>query len=638
MASGEDRKSGGRATGRSRTKSAGSKPRSAQAQARAAKKAVTIDLEAKDVTPKPEAKSSVPKARAATRSTSTKSTTAKATSKPTTAATRAKAEPAKASVTAKPETSQAKSASTAPKPATSSSKEVPNNSEAKNASAKNAGANDASAKNVGEATTPPPKPVAQKAEKSEGSFFPNLVASIIGGVIAIVGFIGLQKADIIPSFGDGGVAALTSRVASLEAVPAVDAVSLDEFSSLSERLDEMEQGIENVDKSATPDEVLARLTALEARLAEVDEGAAPAITGDASLSNGITERLAAIEARLSARESDGVDGQIAALDEKLAKLDEEFAAVQSALTDEDSNNQPTVDASAGSNDTNDTTSDASFADLKSQLAALQEKVATLETPAVSEGVSEGIVSAARQSVFSTIDPKFIALQTQLDETSSLLGAVQEKIAAVDSAQSDVGGKLAGLSEKLGSVEGALDTQNETTASVQLATKGLALENLKAITQNGGAFGSALTSLERAGIAPEAIEALQPFSATGLKDTVSLKNELSNLISLAAAKNSPTGEAPKELSAFEKLARNAKNVIKIRSLSDEGMGPFNQLQAQFDAGDMAGFTETLETLSDDQKQVFNQWLPEWRGNLALSSLIQQIEQDVAADPADETSSQ
>ena len=623
MTTGDNRKSGRRAAGRGRDKSTASKAQSAQARARAAKKAVTIDLEAKDVTPKPQAKTSVPKTRTATKATSAKSAAPKSAAKPTAAATSAKAEPIKTSAATKSEAAQAKPASTASKPAASSNKEVPNNSEAKSAS-------------IG--ATPPTKPPAQKTEKSGGSFFPNLVASLIGGVIAIVGFIGLQKAEVIPSFGDGGVAALTSRVTSLEEAPAVDAVSLNEFASLSERLDEMEQGIENNDKSTIPDEVLARLTALEARLADAEGVVAPAVTGDASLPSGITERLAAIEARLSARESNGVDEQIAALDEKLAKLDEEFAAVQFALTDEDSNNQPTVDASAGSNDTNDTTSDASFADLKSQLAALQEKVATLETPAVSEGVSEGIVSAARQSVFSTIDPKFIALQTQLDETSSLLVAVQEKIAAVDSAQSDVGGKLAGLSEKLGSVEGALDTQNETTASVQLATKGLALENLKAITQNGGAFGSALTSLERAGIAPEAIEALQPFSATGLKDTVSLKNELSNLISLAAAKNSPTGEAPKELSAFEKLARNAKNVIKIRSLSDEGTGPFNQLQAQFDAGDMAGFTETLETLSDDQKQVFNQWLPEWRGNLALSSLIQQIEQDVAADPADETSSQ
>ena len=202
----------------------------------------------------------------------------------------------------------------------------------------------------------------------------------------------------------------------------------------------------------------------------------------------------------------------------------------------------------------------------------------------------------------------------------------------------MGGKLAALSEKLGSVEGALDTQNETTASVQLATKGLALENLKEIAQNGRAFGSTLASLKRAGIAPEAIATLQPFSVTGLKDTARLKSELSNLISLAAAKGNPTGEAPKELSAFEKLARNAKSLIEIRSLSDEGTGPFNQLQAQFDAGNMDGFLETLETLSDDQRKVFTQWFEEWKGNLALSSLIQQIEQDVAADPADETSSQ
>ena len=604
MTSGEDRKSGGRATGRGRSKSAASKPRSAQAQARAAKKAVTIDLEAKDLTPKQEAKSTAPKTRTTTRMTSAKSATVRATAKSTAAGTSAKTERIKGSEADKPETSRAKPASAA-----SSSKEMPNESEAKNAS-------------VG--PTPPSKPPAQKTGKSGGSFFPNLVASIIGGIIAVGGLIGLQKAEIIPSFGDGGVAALTSRVTSLEEVPAVNAVSLDEFASLSERLDEMEQGIENIDKSTIPDEVLARLTALEARLSGAEEGVAPAITGDASLSNGIAERLAAIEARLSARESNGVDGQIAALDEKLAKLDEGFAAVQSAITAEDSNNQPTVDVSAGSNDTNDASNEAASADLKSQLGALQEKVAGLEVPLSSQGDSEAIVSAARQAVFSAIDPKFNALQTQLDETSSLVGAVQDKIT--------------GLSQKLGTVEGALDTQNKTTASVQLATKSLALENLKKVSQNGGAFGAALTSLERAGIEPEAIAALQPFSVSGVKDTASLKNELDNLVSLAAAKNNPTGEAPKELSAFEKLVRNAKGFVKIRSLSDEGSGPFNQLQAQFDDGNLDGFLEVLATLSDDQKQVFNQWLVEWKGNLALSSLIQQIEQDVAADSADETSSQ
>ena len=584
MATGDNRKPGSRATGRGRGKSTASKAQSAQARARAAKKSVTIDLEAKDVTPKPEAKTSVPKTHTATKTTSAKSTTSKSAEKPTVTAASAKAEP--------------------------------NNSEAKN---------------TGGGGTPPTKPPVQKIEKSGGSFFPNLVASIIGGIIAIGALIGLQKAEVIPSFGDGGVTGLTSRVANLEDAPTVNAVSLDEFVSLSERLDEMEQGIENNDKNSVPEEVLARLTALEARLADAEGSVAPANTGDAALPSGITERLAAIEARLSASEGTGVDGQIAALSEKLTKLDEEFTAVQSELEVANSTRTGSDGATSG-------TGDGASTGLQSQLAALQKKVAALAIPAAGQGDNDVIVSAARKSVFGTIDPKFTALQGQLDETSLLLGAVQDKIASVDSAQSDIGDKLAALTEKLGSVEGALDTQNETTASVQLATKSLAFENLKEIAQNGGAFGSALTSLERAGIEPEAIEALQPFSASGLKDVASLKNELINLISLAAAKDSATGDAPTELSAFEKLARNAKGFIKIRSLSDDDTGPFNQLQKHFDESNVNGFLETWGTLSEDQRQIFDQWLVEWKGNLALSSLIQKIEQDVTGNPADETSSQ
>lgn len=634
MASGEDQKSGGGTTGRGRRKSTSSKPQSAQARARAAKKSVTIDLEAKDVTPKSQAKSSVPNASALPKSASAKSGATQAAEKPAAATASAKAGPVKTSPAAKAETPQAGSTSTTPKSTTAASKEAPANSAAKS---DDAGVKPSSSTNVPPAAkTPPP---AKQAGKSGRSFFPNLVASIIGGIIAVGGFIGLQKAEIIPSFSDGGISTLTSRVTSLEDAPVVNAVSLDQFSSLSERLDEMEQGIENSDNSSVPQEVLARLTALEARLADAAQEGASVATSDAALPTGFTERLAAIEARLSASESAGVDGKIAALDEKFAKLDEGFAAVQSALTTEEGNNQSTVDLSAGSNDANNTTGDAQFADLKTQLAALQNKVASLEIPVAGEGGNDALVSAARRSVFSTIDPKFISFQTQLDETSLLLGAVQDKVASVDNVQSEIGGQLTALSEKLGRVEGTVDTQNETTASVQLATKSLALENLKKVAQNGGAFSSALTSLERTGIEPEAIVALQPFSATGLKDVASLKSELNNLISLAAAKKGPTGETPKELSAFEKLARNAKSLIKIRSLSEgDDAGPFAQLNKHFDESNMDGFLETWGALSDDQKKVFNQWLVEWKGNLALSSLIQKIEQDVAGSPAEETSSQ
>lgn len=620
MKPGEEQKSRGRTAGRGRGKGTTSKTQSAQARARTAKKAVTIDLEAKDVTPKPQAKSTVPKTGADTRAMGEKVIPSKVAPKPA-ADSKMQSETVKATKTEKSGTAETKSTASAPKPKGSHIKDASTNFDAQN---------------TGTATAPASPIPTNKTEKTKGSIFPNLVASIIGGVIAVGGFIGLQKSEVIPNFGDGGVAALTSRLTTLEDAPVVNPVSLDEFVSLSERLDEMEQGIENNDRNSIPEEVLARLTALEARLADAEGGIAPTITGDGPLPGGLSERLAAIEARLSANENVGVDGQIAALDERLATLDEGFAAVQSALANEDGSNRPTVDVSADSSDVNNAENGGQSADLKSQLAALQETVAKLEIPA---GGNEAIVSAARESLSATIDPKFISLQSQLDETSSLLGAIQEKVASVDGVQIDIDGKLATLSEKLGLVEKALDTQHETTANVQLATKSLALENLKSIAQNGGAFSSALTSLERVGIEPEAVAALQPFSVTGLKDVATLESELNNLISLAAAKQSAIEEAPEELSAFEKLAKNAQSLIKIRSLKQgDDAGPFGQLPRYFKEGNMDGFLETLGTLSEEQRQVFDQWLGEWKGNLALSSLIQKMEQDVAGNPADEASSQ
>lgn len=631
MTSGDDQKSGGAAAGRGRNKSTASKTQSAQARARAAKKAVTIDLEAKDVTPKPKAETTATKASIASKAASEKTTSPKASAKPS-------EKPVAATEKAKAETPRTDAASTASKPASATASKQTEQAASSTSANKDASIKLA-AKNDGAGSTPTPPPTTAKVGKSGGRFFPNLIASIIGGIIAVGGLIGLQKAEIIPNFNDGGVASLTSRVASLEDAPAIDAVSQNEFVSLSERLDEMEQGIENNDKPLVPEEVSARLTALEARLADAEGVAVTGADDGTPLPSGAAERLAAIEARLSASEGAGVDQKIAALDARLAKLDEGFAAVQSASAVESGNNQSAVDGSANSSGTSQTAGDGGASGLQTQLAALQKKVAALAIPVAAAGGSDAIVSAARKSIFATIDPKFISLQAQLDDAGLLLGALQDKITSVDSAQTDIGGKLSALSEKLGSVEGTLDTQNATTASVQLATKSLALENLKDVAQNGGPFGSALTSLERVGIEPEAIKALQPFSANGLKDTVTLKSELNNLISLAAAKTGPTGEAPKELSAFEKLAKNAKSLIKIRSLDEgEDTGPFSRLHGHFDEGDMDSFLGVWGTLSDEQKKVFNQWLVEWKGNLALSSLIQKIEQDVAGKPADETSSQ
>lgn len=636
MTSNDEKKTGRSSTGRGR-RNTGSKPQSAQARARAAKKAVTIDLEAKDVTPPSETKSTTDTSKEA-KPEPAKVTSEKATAKPPQAAPDKRATGA-ASSKAVSSSSNASSSDTKDN-AKSTSKEPANSSAS--SGAKTTSMKDEPRPSSKAPTTPP----SSTAPKSSGSFFPNLVASIIGGIIAVLGFIGLQLYEIVPNFGDNGVEAISERVSALEDAPSIDAVSQNEFVSLSERLDEIEEGLENAPKQAIPEDVSARLTALEARLASRDEATSDRASngstdngvtgsGDAALTTGMSERLAAIEARLSARENAGIDTQLATLDERLATLNTEFAALQSIAATQRTSDPSSVTPGSASQDTGN----APSADVQSQLTALQQQVAVLQNPEENRTRNDAVVTAAKTAISATLDPKFISIQTQLDEAATQLGAVQDKVALVDGAQGDLSKELTSLSDKIGSLESALDAQNKTTASVQTATKSLALDNLKQVAENGGPFESALASLQRVGVDPKTIATLQPFSVTGLKDTNTLKSELSNLITLAAAKKGPSGEAPKELTALEKLARNAKSLIKIRSVDGaQDTGPFGQLQAAFDQADMDSFLNVWGTLSDDQKTVFNQWLVEWKGNLALSSLIATIEKEVAGLPASKEQSQ
>lgn len=636
MTSNDEKKTGRSSAGSGRTRSSNSKPQSAQARARMAKKAVTIDLEAKDVTQPSAAQSTAGTSKATPKSAAAKVTAEKSTAKPSDKTSSSAAKTAAAGSSGKTAANPSK-ASMKTDEATPAVKEP--SSTSATSKPQTGGGNDGA-----RSSSPRPAPSPSSATpKSSGSFFPNLVASIIGGIIAVLGFIGLQFAEVIPSFGDSGVGAIAERVSVLEDAPSVDAVSQNEFVSLSERLDEMEEGLENTTKQSVPEDVSARLTALEARLAS-NEGAASndaasntatgETTGDAQsdLSKGMSERLAAIEARLSARENAGIDTQITALDERLVALNTAFIALQSSEADRGSGDQ----SSATSGSDPETTPSAT---VQSQLTALQQQLAALQGPDENQARSDAVVNAAKTAITASIDPKFNAFQTQLDEAATLLATVQDKVARVDGAQSDIGKELTSLSDKITSLESALDTQNKTTVGVQTATKSLALDNLKQVAENGGPFEPALASLERVGVEPETIATLQPFSATGLKDTETLKSELSNLITLAAAKHGPAGEAPKELTALEKLARNAKSLIRIRSVDEaQDTGPFGQLQAAFDQSDMDAFLKVWSTLSDDQKRVFNQWLVEWKGNLALSSLIENIEKQVAGQSASPQQSQ
>lgn len=286
-------------------------PKSAPARAGEARKAVTIDLEATDVTQKADTG---------------------ATQEPTEKKPAASNDPHAAKGAAAPEIPVS-----SPKvdDKTAASK-APENTPKTDAAAKsNAG------ETIDDARKSAPALSAQTPQTS-GSFVRAAVAAFVGGLIALSAYLGLQGAGVISEIGgnadQSGRAALEQRLAVLENLPAPETINPADLEHLATHLAAIEA---NVDAASADEEARARLDSLEARLADIEMRNAPASppspSDDAPDANdaertpsgqaALLDRLSILETRLTAFEgtvqafqSDAFDARITALDEKLRTL------------------------------------------------------------------------------------------------------------------------------------------------------------------------------------------------------------------------------------------------------------------------------------------------------------------------------
>lgn len=528
---------------------------SAQSRARSAKKNVTIDLEAKDVTTKsgPANTKSEPEAKPVPTSEAVKSDAGEgATSKPS----------------PKVVGSTASQNKTTAQPA--DNKMV---FDEKKTSSGNTGEPVAAGASV--AKTRSQKPPINKS----GGFFQAVMAAFIGGIIAVLGFIALQMAGVFSSMNaasDGpDTAALEQRIAVIENLPVPESVNPSDIVGLAQRIATIEAAVDApADSPVISEEVDARLTALEARLAQVetsrgaDSGSGndsgPAAVLEGAPAAGLADRLTAIEARLSAAGAKANASDLDALKQQISELDLKIVELSKAVT-------------------------------QAETATLSDEASSL----------------------------LMGLSAELDTLKSDFDMLKSN-------GTDFVSQLATLTSKVDATQKAIAEQSGSNSVLREVAQTVALDNLKQVALSGAPFSDAFAALQKSGLAAEKVELIAPYANKGLPDTETLKIKLDELIGTALARGQPepaTLEAPQ--SAFDKLLSNARSVIKIRKIDDTtapANSLFNQMREAFASGNTVSFVEALNKLDDGQKELFLSWVSDWKAVMSLQTLHIKTEKD------------
>ena len=275
-------------------------------------------------------------------------------------------------------------------------------------------------------------------------------------------------------------------------------------------------------------------------------------------------------------------------------------------------------------------------DLKMRLNAIEQ---SLNAPSVSSGISKE--SAARLAAIEERLNAASEKQTQgasqianteasqsLANLSSKIEALQSNIETLSKERSILLSKLSALETKLGEAEKDLNEQRGASLTLNEVAQNVALDNLKRLALSGAPFGTALQTLKRAGFAPDKLDLIKPYADKGLVDTDTLKIKLNQLIGTALARKNPDSiseEAPK--SAFEKLIKNARSVIKIRKVgntNDSDHGVWNEMRTAFNEENVAAFKTAMNTLRAEEQTLFSNWFSDWQALTSLKNLKLDIE--------------
>lgn len=410
---------------------------------------------------------------------------------------------------------------------------------------KDAPAADAGTSKGGAAAPPAPAP------KARGGFFSHLLASIVGGIVALAaadqfgerfGLLG-STSELRKSATD-----LASRLAALESampgkVAAPDfAKKLNETEARLAKIGEMEAAV-------------ASLTEAQAKLASE--------TSAAAANTSVTDRVAKLEERfttLAAAADTGPDKgrlpALAAISDKLAGItegiDSKLAAERKAITaDVESKLATATETGQGARTAADELG-KDVASLRAETARLDQRVETVKAGAEQQGLALEAVKSESAATASGLAALKMAVDQQLKAVA--------RPADVVSAVSPVTGKLAEVEKRL---EGVMKGEDERRANASRVVMALELSNLKRAVESGKGFAEELAAIRAAAGGAADLSALEPFKNSGVVPFQALEQDFKPVI--AAVLDAEGGATASDGSLLDKLAASARSVIKVRKI-------------------------------------------------------------------------
>lgn len=458
----------------------------------------------------------------------------------------------------------------------------------------------------GSATPPPDRPMPvsppREPERARIPVFALLAAGVVGGVISLGGAAALLSAGVLPPLGpvpqdrsadiQVAVDRLGDEVAALKAAPAPVADPAP-VAALTDRLAALETRVSEIPApTAPPDvegplgEVRSGLADVAGRLQALEQRPVPADPAD---------RIEALTAAVDTvrREAEAsraaLDGLTGALDQERQKI----AALEARPE------QPPIDpARLDALEAASTAATGRVEAIATELAAVSGRVGAMETAtadARSELRSAG--EAINRQIAETVDPL-------KSDVAALKGAVDPLAAAVP-----------GLDQRLAKAE---ETLAAAPKEGEIATLSLAVTSLSSKVASGEPFADDLAVLRAAAQDLPDVTALEAVAANGAPTTDELVAGFPLQPILSAR------PAPPEAGVLDRMLIGAKSIVNYRetgaAATDDLSQPLDALNRALSDGDLPAAQAAWDQLPAYAKDRSTEWKAELDRKIAADSAV------------------
>jgi hypothetical protein len=459
-------------------------------------------------------------------------------------------------------------------------------------------------------TLPPPAP------RRGGGFFSHLVASLVGGLIVLLGADKIAPAldrlglKLPVSAASSATTDLQQRLAVTEAAAKL-AAPADQLATAQQRIEKLE--------SSMP--VIASLEAAQTKLAEK---AAQGI--DKSAFDVVTERLSKLEDQLgtmaAAAETSGGGNRIQGLAAVTGKLSDLETSVANKLADlkrglvvEMEPKLAAISEASEKARTGTERLDREVLALRSDTARLMEQTDVQKADSARLAATVDVVRDKSVTLTSSLNGLKSAVEKQISEAdvASAVTPVSEKIAALESSVAEV-----------------IKSETERKTSTERVVASLELSNLKRVLDRGEPY-----AVELAAVTPllkDKVDfgSLETFKDRGVASAAALQTSFAPL----ANKIIDASHAPAEGSVIERLMASAKSAVRVRKISqDPDDKSADAIVGRIDAALKLGKLESALSLANGlpaaSKVAAADWMSQLDARHSVDAAMTAIDNDLKA---------